>query len=40
MFRFLGRGGLLRLACLVVAAAAAGTAHSRISSVSRLGQDC
>jgi hypothetical protein len=38
MFRFLGRGGLLRLACLVVAAAAAGTAHSRISSVSRLGQ--
>jgi hypothetical protein len=37
MLRILGRGGLLRLACLVVAAAAAGSAHSRISSVSRLG---
>jgi len=38
MLRILGRGGLARLACLVVAAAAASTAHSRIPPVSRFGQ--
>lgn len=38
MLRILGRGGLARLACLLVAAAAAGTAHSRIPPVSRFGQ--
>jgi len=38
MLRILGRAGLVRLACLFVAAAAAGTAHSRISPASRLGQ--
>ncbi len=38
MLRILGRAGLVRLTCLIVAAAAAGTAHSRISPASRLGQ--
>ena len=38
MTGILGRRGLARLACFVVAAAAAGTAHSRISQVSRFGQ--
>jgi hypothetical protein len=38
MLRILGRAGSVRLACLIVAAAAAGTAHSRISPASRFGQ--
>jgi len=38
MFRILGRAGRVRLACLIVAMAAAGTAHSHLSPVSRLGQ--
>src|SRR5262245_4390967 len=33
-----GRGGLARLACLVLAAAAAGTAHSRLPKLTRFGQ--
>ena len=38
MLRILARGGLARLSCLLVAAVAAGTAHSRISPVPRFGQ--
>lgn len=38
MLRILGRAGLLRLACLLLAGVAAGAAHSRIPPHSRLGQ--
>lgn len=38
MVRLMVRGGLLRLACLLVAAAAASAAHSRIPVLSRVGQ--
>lgn len=38
MIRILGRAGLWRLACLVLAAAAASAAHSRIPPVSRFGE--
>jgi len=38
MIRTLGRGGLWRLACLLLAASAASAAHSSIPPVSRFGQ--